>query len=219
MTDNAARPSDEQGDQTYDVAQPAPRPEKPGDEPLPGAFVASHESPRRAVLHARFAHEEPDVAAPRPSFGRRLGRVFMFVVRVLLGSLFVFSGSQKLLDPQSFVNAIIAFEILPEKPDLLLQLATYGLPWSEIVAGVLLVLGLGSRGAALFITLLMLVFTGAIVSVLVRGLDVECGCFGAWLPSEVTSLTPVRNGIILLPALLVLAFGGGWAAADRRFRR
>jgi putative oxidoreductase len=219
MTDNAARPSDEQGDRTYDVAEPAPRPDPHSDEPLPGAFVASHEAPTRTGRRAREHDHEPELAAPRPSFCRRLGRVFMFIVRVLLGSLFIFSGSQKLLDPQSFVNAIIAFEILPEKPDLLLQLATYGLPWSEIVAGVFLVLGVGSRGAALFITLLMLVFTGAIVSVLVRGLDVECGCFGAWLPSEVTNLTPLRNGAILLPALLVLAFGGGWAAVDRHSRR
>src|SRR4029079_10722390 len=54
----------------------------------------------------------------------------------------------------------------------------YGLPLLEILVGVLLVLGLFTRPAAVVGGVLMVVFIAGIVSVWVRGLSIDCGCFG-----------------------------------------
>ena len=51
------------------------------------------------------------------------------------------------------------------------------LPWVELLAGSLLILGVWKREAALVIALMLCIFLGAATSVLARGIDVEnCGC-------------------------------------------
>jgi uncharacterized membrane protein YphA (DoxX/SURF4 family) len=54
----------------------------------------------------------------------------------------------------------------------------YGLPMLEIALGVLLLLGLGTRVAAILAGLFMIVFICAVSSAWVRGLSIDCGCFG-----------------------------------------
>jgi uncharacterized membrane protein YphA (DoxX/SURF4 family) len=48
----------------------------------------------------------------------------------------------------------------------------------EVLVGLLLLLGLGTRWAAVAAGLLMVVFVAGIVSVWARGLSIDCGCFG-----------------------------------------
>ena len=52
------------------------------------------------------------------------------------------------------------------------------LPVVEIAAGLLLVLGLLTRPAAVVGGLLMLAFLVGIISAWARGLTIDCGCFG-----------------------------------------
>ena len=52
------------------------------------------------------------------------------------------------------------------------------MPWLEIGAGLLLIIGVGIRFAALFGSLLMVLFIVAIAQAWARGLSIDCGCFG-----------------------------------------
>jgi uncharacterized membrane protein YphA (DoxX/SURF4 family) len=51
------------------------------------------------------------------------------------------------------------------------------LPSLELLCGLSLILGLYPRTSALLITLMLIGFTILIISALLRGLDISCGCF------------------------------------------
>lgn len=132
-------------------------------------------------------------------------------VRLVLGGLFLFAAVIKLQDPQAFATAIKAFRLLPT--DVIVWPA-FIIPWMELVLAVALVAGLWSRSAALGLALLLIAFGGAMVSVMARGLDVECGCFGRFFGQKVGWESLVRNVVFLALAAPVVARGGGALALD-----
>jgi uncharacterized membrane protein YphA (DoxX/SURF4 family) len=97
------------------------------------------------------------------------------LARVVLGVVLLVAGWLKISSPDDAVRAVQAYQILPQG---LTHAFGYGLPMLEILLGVLLVLGLGTRWAAIGAGVLMVVFIAAIISVWVRGLSIDCGCFG-----------------------------------------
>lgn len=110
-------------------------------------------------------------------------------LRLVLGGLFAFAAFNKLVPkgegatssgPQGFAWTIQAFKL--GLPEWFVRFATFTTPWIEIVAGVLLILGIWTRGAALVIGGLLGVFIVLLLSVIVRDLNVDCGCFGDLSP-------------------------------------
>jgi putative oxidoreductase len=122
----------------------------------------------------------------------RLGRA---LVRVVLGALFVLAGVLKAYDPGSFAIEVQRYNLIPWAPGALV--AVY-LPWLEILSGGLLVLRRYERGALLLITCLLIVFTLALASAMVRGLGIDCGCFGKAFAATGTVFPLVRNIFLLI---------------------
>jgi len=98
----------------------------------------------------------------------------VLLARVVLGVLFIVASSDKVSDTAAFAVSIDSYKLLPHDASLV---AATVLPWMELVSGVLLVLGVWHRGAGLLLFGLLAVFTVAVASALVRGLDITCGCF------------------------------------------
>ncbi len=142
-------------------------------------------------------------------------RCFLLLLRVSLGGMFIFAASVKLSGPLDFSDSIKAFKILP---DHLAQLATFAVPWIEMVCAVALILGVWSRAAAAVISALLLVFIAGIASVMWRGLNVHCGCFGKLQPfctGPLGACNIIQNAILCLAGMMVAAGGGGYLALDR----
>lgn len=140
----------------------------------------------------------------------------LLLVRVVLGVLFIFAAWMKLKNPQAFADSVLAFKIFG-RADHLVVLTTFVVPWLEVICGALLVLGLWSRAAGIALGAQLLIFTGGIISVLVRKLDVTCGCFGEyeWPCTGAVSMCHVgRNAVLLLAAGLLAWRGGGVAGLD-----
>jgi uncharacterized membrane protein YphA (DoxX/SURF4 family) len=97
------------------------------------------------------------------------------VARLVVGGVWLYAGAVKLPDPAESVAAVRAYEVLPS--DLVAPVGQL-LPVLEVVVGALLVLGLLTRGAALVSAALLAVFVAGIISVWVRGIEIDCGCFG-----------------------------------------
>ncbi|MBI5480893.1 MAG: DoxX family membrane protein [Deltaproteobacteria bacterium] len=97
------------------------------------------------------------------------------IFRLALAAVFLWAGIAKAWNPQEFGLEIARYRMVPHN---LINVMAITLPWIEIVAGVLLVIGLWARAAALLCTGMMVVFIAAIISALQRGLDISCGCFG-----------------------------------------
>ncbi len=101
------------------------------------------------------------------------------LVRFGLAGVFVVAGALKVLDPTSSVEAVRAYQLLPAE---LAEVVGWGLPFVEIVLGLLLASGLFPRVVAAAAATVLLVFVAAVVSVAARGLSIDCGCFGGGGP-------------------------------------
>ena len=97
------------------------------------------------------------------------------VARLALGGVLLAAGGLKVSKPSESANASAAYKILPTD---LAHLVGYALPWLEVAIGLLLIIGVMVRPAAVVGGLVMLVFIGAITSVWARGMVIDCGCFG-----------------------------------------
>ena len=120
--------------------------------------------------------------------------------RVVLAGIFVIAGAAKAYDPGGFAIEIQRYQLVPWLVGTVL--AMY-LPWLEMIAGAMLFVGRLERGALLILTLLLVIFTCALASAMVRGLGIDCGCFGKTFQSTGT-LVPFLRNIFLLACAATL---------------
>jgi uncharacterized membrane protein YphA (DoxX/SURF4 family) len=109
-------------------------------------------------------------------------RLVNWPLRILLGAVFVFAGALKIFDPVGFAENIEHYRLLPHD---MINLVAMTLPWIELIAGLMLIMGFWIRASAGVITLLCLAFLVAIGQALARGLDISCGCFGTVEASKI----------------------------------
>lgn len=129
-------------------------------------------------------------------------KILSLAARILLGAIFLYASYDKILHPEALSAIIFNYKILPPQ---MVNLAAIILPWLEAVCGAALVLGVNARGAAVLTALLTTVFMAALGFNLMRGLDVQCGCFST-APAEANAAFDLaRDAVIFLLALYVLA--------------
>lgn len=97
------------------------------------------------------------------------------VARLLLGGVLLVAGGLKVGNPLGSARAVQGYDVMPFE---VAEYIGYALPWIEVVVGLLLVLGLFTRTSSLLGTLLMVAFVLGITQAWVRGLTIDCGCFG-----------------------------------------
>jgi uncharacterized membrane protein YphA (DoxX/SURF4 family) len=130
--------------------------------------------------------------------------VLSLAFRAILGSLFLYAGIAKIVDPMGFALSIYNYKLLPES---LINVAAILLPWMEVIVGGSLLLGIGAAGGALIATALFSIFAGALTINLIRGLDIACGCFStAASGGSISGFYLLRDLSLLLMSLQVLFF-------------
>ena len=127
------------------------------------------------------------------------------VLRLILAGVLGVAGALKVADASAAVAAVRAYQLLPEATE---RIVGYGLPFLEIALALLLLLGLGTRLAALGAGLLMIIFIAGISSAWARGLSIDCGCFGGGgnvAPGTASYLPELLRdaGLLLAAAFLV----------------
>ena len=162
-------------------------------------------------------------------------RAIIWIGRLVLGGIFVYAGFSKLLLPNthlwpmfmlkfsvsmniaSFAQQVESYKIISPEAS---QLVAHGLPFAEIVLGLLLLIGWRLRIWATAITLIMAGFLAAVTRAYVLHMDINCGCFGT--PEKLTGMTVVRDSAFTALALLmtVFAFREGrephpWSAPEK----
>ena len=102
-------------------------------------------------------------------------KAFGLLARLILGGVLFAAGWLKAFKFHEAQMAVRAYEVLPISVANILGVA---LPWIEIGIALLLILGVAIRPAALAGGFLMLLFIVAIAQAGLRGLSIDCGCFG-----------------------------------------
>lgn len=126
--------------------------------------------------------------------------VLYHLSRLALALTFVYAGAVKMQDVVAFAGHVAAYQILPYAMNYLVA-AT--LPYIEFLAGLLLLLNARVRPALLVIGSMTLVFMVALVSVLLRGLDIDCGCFDPGGGEDVTAGVALLRDVGLMVLVLV----------------
>ena len=126
-------------------------------------------------------------------------RFFYHLGRLVLALVFIYAGAVKMQDVVAFAGHIAAYQILPYALNYLVA-AT--LPYMEFLAGIMLLLNARVRPALLVVGGMTLIFMAALVSVLVRGLEIDCGCFDPGGGQDVTAGVALLRDI----GLMILVF-------------
>ncbi len=143
-----------------------------------------------------------------PSFVLPLG---LLLARLIVGVILLVFGFGKLhAGRDRLLRAILGYEVVS---GFVARTISVGLPPAEVLAGVLLVAGVGVEWAALGAFAMLSVFTLAITRSLVRGLANDCGCSGSLNP--VRWRLAYRNLSLMFLCIPILIWGGGaFAASD-----
>ena len=122
------------------------------------------------------------------------------IVRMSLGMLFFIVGVAKLLDPKAFAKALSMYEIVPEK---VLPIVAVGLPLTEVLAGLGLILNI--KGSLTVISGLLVLFIAVLYYGILSVLDIGCGCYMPWERPEHAGLkTALYRDLILLVMVIYL---------------
>jgi uncharacterized membrane protein YphA (DoxX/SURF4 family) len=135
-------------------------------------------------------------------------------IRLYLGVVFLFACVHKILEPSNFAVDIATYQILPLS---FINIMAIVLPWLELIAGIMLVIGLRSRTGALLVAGMMAMFTVAVAIAVIRGLDMSCGCFASQgaVDDPISWSTVARDAGWLALALYVWIFDRSSLGIDR----
>jgi uncharacterized membrane protein YphA (DoxX/SURF4 family) len=119
------------------------------------------------------------------------------IAAILLGAAFVLAGASKLAAGSgwSAQAAGLGAPVWSIRP----------LPWVELVLGAVLISNLVRRPAAIAALVVLLVFSSLLIARLREGRHPPCACFGAWSARPLGPGHLVRNGALVVLAVIAAA--------------
>ena len=141
------------------------------------------------------AAEPPMTTVTQSIASRPILRIGRLLLRVAIAALFLFAAITKLVDPSSFAQQIANYQLTPWPATALLAIF---LPALELCVGISLLLGRWESGALVWVAILLTIFSGALLSAIVRGLSIDCGCFGRSIENTGTLWPLIRNLVLLV---------------------
>ncbi|NIM98521.1 MAG: DoxX family membrane protein [candidate division Zixibacteria bacterium] len=141
----------------------------------------------------------------------------VLIFRLVLGVTLIYASLDKIANPDQFARIVYNYRILPE---FLINVFAVTLPWVELVTGLFLIFGVFIESASLLASFLFVVFIIAISINLLRGIDLNCGCFSTdpGGKREGASLL-IRDFIYLYLGMMIFFFHKNFAALSSLFEK
>jgi len=148
-----------------------------------------------------------------------LRRVIIWIGRLVLGGIFIYAGYAKLFLPNhnlwpffilkfsistnlsNFATQVEAFKLLPAWG---VQFVANTLPFTEIILGLLVLIGWRLRIWAPVITAIMLGFFAVVLRAYLLHMDINCGCFST--PQPINLQKVLEDAALSGLALLMTIF-------------
>jgi uncharacterized membrane protein YphA (DoxX/SURF4 family) len=143
----------------------------------------------------------------------------MWIGRLLLGGIFVYAGYSKIFLPNTnlwpffilkfsislnlgnFATQVEAFKMLPPWG---VQFVAHTLPFTEIILGLLVVIGWRLRLWASLLTLIMLGFFVVVLRAYLLHMNINCGCFAT--PEPIGPRKILEDAALSVLAVLTTVF-------------
>ncbi len=142
--------------------------------------------------------------------------IAILILRILIGGLFIWASYDKIANPDQFAIAISNYGFLP---DFLVNIWAIGLPWIELVIGLLLVVGIFVEASALISALLYVSFIIALFWALIKGLDIDCGCEITDGGKKINNWYLVRDFSLLAASIWIIFGYQGKIALESLWRK
>lgn len=104
----------------------------------------------------------------------RIERVIDSVVCLIIGTLFIYSGLNKIMNIDKFNMIVENYNLLPR---LAVRIFSSVIPYVEFILGSFIFLGLLVKVSSILICVNLLIFTIAIIINIIRDIRFSCGCF------------------------------------------
>ena len=117
------------------------------------------------------------------------------IIRLVLGFIFLYASLDKIIYPQKFAEVIYNYRLMPIE---LLNICAIIVPWVEAFIGVSLLIGYRVDVSALMLSVITFFFILMIISAIVRGLNIECGCFSLDAEGSLVSWKRVIEDVFIL---------------------
>lgn len=131
-------------------------------------------------------------------------KVASWILYAVVAFAFGYAAVAKIIDPEHFLSSLLTYEVFPYKVAVVVALFA---PWLELIAAFSLVTGIWRRGAVWLIAAMLVVFIALIAQAGMRGLSIDCGCYGK---NELTDASQYALKIGEDVLLLVALWGGAW---------
>lgn len=117
------------------------------------------------------------------------------IFRLVIAIVFIYAAVDKISDPYTFAVDIRNYQIIPEAFSNILAVI---LPWVELCCSLFILFGFYTRSSALLIASMLVVFIIAISLAMIRGLDIDCGCYHSMGNSSKVGFQKLIEDIIYL---------------------
>lgn len=127
----------------------------------------------------------------------------LLICRMIVGLMFIVVGVGKIANPEEFAKEIANYQILPY---LFVNITAIIVPWIELFAGILLLLGVQTKSSSIVIAVMTVVFTIAVIIAIAKGLNIECGCYSNIASQQVGLPKVLENiGLLILTFIIILS--------------
>jgi uncharacterized membrane protein YphA (DoxX/SURF4 family) len=133
-----------------------------------------------------------------------------YLIRFILGCVFLYAGVTKLFDPKAFAKIISHYDLVPEG---LLAPVAIGLPVLEVLAGVGLFFAVRGSLSVVFGLLLMFVFV--LWYGILKNMNIDCGCFS---PQELNNYAGLQQALyrdIGMIVAVVFLYVSHWVSGSK----
>lgn len=127
------------------------------------------------------------------------------LMRLALAAIFVAAALPKIGAPRDFALALFRYRLLP---DGAINAAALTLPWLELIAALALLQPRWRTAGAAWLLALLGAATAGLAAALIRGLEIDCGCFSLRPGGSPVTLWSLARNAILLAAI-------AWSARTR----
>ena len=97
----------------------------------------------------------------------------ILILRIIVGSVFLWASLSKIIDPAKFAREISNYHVMPFGLE---NMVAIFLPWLEFFIGSALILGIMVDGSVILCSALLIMFNMLVTQAMVRGFNIECGC-------------------------------------------
>lgn len=119
------------------------------------------------------------------------GKIILYISILILFLIYLSAGIIKILTPRQFYGAVMSYQIIKE-PYAVAMVSSI-VPFLEVFSALFLLIPAWRKSSSLIIFLMTVVFLFAILSAYLRGINMDCGCFGGVLVGETGLSSIIRN--------------------------